>query len=138
MESRGVYEPETIEEARHAYEEMIPAAKVVVRETASAMGFDSEEYENRVTNDVVETARDALFASLLLVRSGSREEFEEWCTDRPAYSHEVFGSENVDRIVWHTAPFDKSIVAATFQDAADAATGTLRRQAFGRLYRERL
>lgn len=138
METTGVYEPATIEEARSAYEEAGPAAKVIVRETAVAMGFDRDEYRDRVTGDVVETARDALFASLLLVRVGSRAEFDDWCDDRPSYDREIAGSDGVDRVVWHAAPFAETIVAATFQDAREAAIGTLRRQAFGRVYRERL
>ena len=138
METTGVYEPETIEEARNAYREAGPAAKVVVRETASAMEFDSAEYESRVTSEVVETARDALFASLLSVRIGSREEFDEWCGDRPSYDRRVVGGENVDRVVWHAAPFAGKVVAATFQEAREAAVATLRRQAFGEIYRDRL
>lgn len=138
METTGVYEPETIGEAQEAYREAGPAAKVVVRETASAMEFDSAEYESRVTSDVVETARDALFASLLVVRIGSREEFEEWCGERPSYDSRLVGGENVDRVVWHAAPFAKRVVAATFQDAREAAIATVRRHAFGEIYRNRL
>lgn len=137
METTGVYEPETVEEARAAYEEVGPAAKVVVRETAVAMDFDREEYRDRVTGEVVETARDALFASLLLVRVGSRAEFEGWCEDHPSYARRIAGSDDVDRVVWHAVPFAETIVAATFQDAREAAIGTLRRQAFGEVYRSR-
>lgn len=138
METAGVYEPETIEAARAAYEEVGPAAKVVVRETASAMAFDREEYDERVTSEVVETARDALFASLLLVRVGSREEFDGWCAERPDYDRQVVGGENVDRVVWHTAPFAETILGATFQEAREAAVGTIRRQAFGQVYRDEI
>jgi len=45
----------------------------------------------------------------------------------------VAGSDNVDRVVWHA--FDGEAVAATFQQEEQAAISTLRRQAFGRLYR---
>lgn len=138
MDTTGVYEPATIEEARTAYEEVGPAAKTVVRETAVAMGFDREEYRDRVTSEVVETARDALFASLLLVRIGDREAFDDWCADRPSYDRVIAGSEDVDRVVWHAAPFAETIVAATFHEAREAAVGTLRRQAFGKVYRDRL
>lgn len=129
--------PDTVEEARAAYREVGPAAQEVVRETARAMGFDAEEYRERVSSDVVETAREALFASLLTVRVGTTEEFDDW---RAGYDGDctVIGSEQVDRAVWHTVPFADAAVVATFQEEEDAAVSTLRRQAFGRHYRDRL
>lgn len=136
METEGVFSPETVEEAREAYDSVGPAAQVVVRETAKAMDFDRDEYRERVTSDVVMTARDALFASLLVVSVGEREEYEAWCDDHPDYEVHEVGSENVDRVVWHVAPFAETAVAATFQHEREAAVGTLRRQAFGRIYRE--
>ncbi|SDN01445.1 hypothetical protein SAMN04487949_3168 [Halogranum gelatinilyticum] len=135
MEREGVYAPETEAEARAAYEDTGPAAKVVVRETVTAMDFDREEYKSRVTGDVVETARDALFASLLVVSVGTREEFDAWCEEHPDYEVHEAGSENVDNVVWHVAPFAETAVAATYQQEREAAVGTLRRQAFGRIYR---
>lgn len=135
MEREGVYEPETVEEAREAYESAGPAAQVVVRETVRAMEFDREEYHERVTSDVVETARDALFASLLTVSVGTREEYEAWCDEHPDYEVRETGNENVDSVVWHVAPFAETVAAATYQHERDAAVGTLRRQAFGRIYR---
>jgi hypothetical protein len=137
METEGVFDPETLAAAREAYESVGPAAQTVVRETASAMDFDREEYRDRVTSDVVETARDALFASLLVVHVGDREAFEAWCADADV-DVTVLGSDEVDRVVWHVAPFADAAVAATFQAERDAAVATLRRQAFGRLYRDRL
>ncbi|MEF8856567.1 MAG: DUF5809 family protein [Haloplanus sp.] len=139
MTTEGVFEPETLADARDAYESVGPAAQTVVRETASAMEFDREEYRDRVTSEVVETARDALFASLLVVHVGDREAFESWreATDADL-DLTVFGSEDVANVVWHAAPFADAAVAATFQDERDAAVATLRRQAFGRLYRDRL
>lgn len=134
MRTEGVFAPETEAEAREAFESVGPAAQVVVRETAKAMEFDREEYSQRVTGEVVETARDALFASLLSVHVGDREAFEEWQADHPDYDCHVNGSPNVDRVVWHAAPFVERAVAATFQNEAEAAVGTLRRQAFGRIY----
>jgi hypothetical protein len=47
------------------------------------------------------------------------------------------GSPNVDRVAWHAAPFADEAVATTFQNEREAAVGTLRRQAFSRLYRPR-
>jgi hypothetical protein len=137
MHTEGTFAPETVEAARERYESLGPTAQVVVREVARAMGFDREEYRDRVTEDVVLTARDALFAGTLAVTVGTREEFEDW---REGYDGEVHvaGSENVDRAAWHAAPFAGRAVAATFQSEESAAVGTLRRQAFGRLYRDEL
>lgn len=134
-DTTGWIDPDSEAEAREAYEALEPAARTVVSETAKAMEFDASEYETRVTSEVVETVRDALFASLLAVTVGSREAFEEWRAD---YGGEVveIGSGNVDRVVWHAPGFGDEAVAATFQDEAEAAVATLRRQAFGRLYRE--
>lgn len=138
MRTEGVFSPETESEAREAFESVGPAAQVVVRETAKAMEFDREEYDERVTGEVVETARDALFASLLSVHVGTREEWETWQDDHPATDTHVNGSESVDNVVWHVAPFAETAVAATYQQKEEAAIGTLRRQAFGRLYADLL
>lgn len=138
METEGLFAPETAAAARERYESVGPAAQVVVREVATAMEFDQAEYRERVTGGVVETARDALFASLLEVRVGSREAFDDWCDDHPEYEVHVTGSENVERVVWHAAPAAGAIVAATFHGERDAAVNTLRRQAFGRVYRDLL
>ena len=134
MHTEGWFAPETVEEAREQYESVGPAAQTVVREVARAMSFDRDEYADRVSSDVVETARDSLFASLLEVHVGTREEYASW---REAYDGEVIehGSDSVDNVAWHVGP-DGRAVAATFQSKPDAAVGTLRRQAFGRLYRD--
>jgi hypothetical protein len=137
METEGLFEPETLAEAREAYESVGPAARTVVRETARAMEFDREEYADRVTGEVVETARDALFASLLAVRVTDREAFEDW-RDASETTVTVQGSPDVPRVVWHVAPFADEAVAATFAEERDAAVSTLRRQAFGQVYRDRL
>jgi hypothetical protein len=136
METEGVFDPETLADAREAYESVGPAARTVVRETATAMDFDRDEYRERVTSDVVETARDALFASLLVVRVGDREMFDAWRADADA-DVTLLGSEAVENVVWHVAPAGEAL-AATFQNEREAAVGTCRRQAFGRLYRDRL
>ncbi|MCH7659878.1 MAG: hypothetical protein IH933_04640 [Euryarchaeota archaeon] len=133
VETDGWLAPETPEDAREQYESLGATAQVVTREVAKAMSFDREEYSERVTDEVVETARDALFASLLEVHDGSREAFEERHEGFDG-EVEVLGSENVDRVVWHT--FDGEAIAATYQNEPEAARGTLRRQAFGRLYRD--
>ena len=136
MHTNGSFSPETMTEARECYEALGPAAQTIVRETARAMDFDREEYETRVTSEVVETARDALFASLLEVLVGTREEYERWLD---GYDGEVLeaGHEAVDYVVWHAGP-DDDAVAATFQREEEAAVATLRRQAFGHLYRDEL
>ncbi|ELY83382.1 DUF5809 family protein [Natrinema pallidum] len=136
MHTVGTFTFESIDDARTQYESVGPAAQTVVREVAKAMEFDREEYDERVTGDVVETARDALFATLLEVRVGSRGEFDDWCESYDGTVTTV-GHENVDRVVWHAGP-DGEAVAATFQTEEDAAVATLRRQAFGRLYRDRV
>lgn len=134
-DTTGWIDPETEAEARAAYDSLEPTAGTVVRETAKAMEFDQAEYETRVTPAVIETVRDALFAGLLVVTVDSRNAFEDWRVD---YEGEVveIGSGNVDRVVWHAPGFTDEAVAATFQDKPEAAIGTLRRQAFGRLYQE--
>jgi hypothetical protein len=140
MDTEGEFAPATAAAARERYEALGPTAQVVVKEVAKAMAMDADEYERRVTSDVVETARDVLFASLLEVHVGSREAYEDWLADAD-YDDEAVrevGSEHVDNVVWHAAPAAESVVAASFQDERRAAVGTLRRQAFGRLYRDLL
>lgn len=134
MEMHGFFAPETEAEARDRCEAVGPAAQTVVRETARAMAFDADEYDERVTGEVVETARDALFASLLEVRTGTREEYEDWLADRDREVVEE-GSENVSRVAWHDA-LGETVVAATYESERRAAVATLRRQAFGRVYRD--
>jgi hypothetical protein len=138
MDDDGVFAPATVEEAREAYESVGPAAQTVVREAAKAMDFDGSEYERRVTSEVVETARDALFASLLRVHVGGTAEYDSWLDDHPDYEAVTLGSEDVSRVVWHPVPFAETVVAATFENQPEAAVGTLRRQAFGRIYRDHL
>jgi hypothetical protein len=137
MHTVGSLTPKTEAEAREAYESAGPTAQLLVKEVAKAMGFDRDEYRDRVDSDVVETARDVMFAAELAVRIGTREEYEAWTETFDGDVFEV-GNENVDNVVWHEAPFAGEAVAATFQNEEDAAVGTLRRQALGRIYRERL
>jgi hypothetical protein len=133
MERRGRIDPDSEAAAREWYETLGSVAQTTTREVARAMELDREEYDRRVTGDVVATAREAIFASLLAVTVGSREEFETWRADYGGTVH-VVGSGNVDRVAWHAGPTGEA-VAATFQDEPEAAVGTLRRQAQGRLYR---
>jgi hypothetical protein len=137
METEGTLSPESIAEATEAFEDAGPTAQQVVREAAKAMEFDREEYRERVTGEVVERARNVLFADRLAVTVGTREEFDEWVDAHVDYEVIELGSEDVDRVVWHAAPFAETVVAATYQNEREAAVGTLRRQAFARLYRPR-
>jgi hypothetical protein len=135
MDTRGLLAPETAAAARDHYETLGPAAQTVTKEVAKAMAFDREEYRDRVTTDVVGTARDALFASLLRVQTGTREEFEEWLESHSGLAPHVEGSDHVDRRAWHPVPFADRVAAVTFQNEPAAAVGTVQRQAFGRHYR---
>ena len=137
-ETRGLLAPETEAEVRQQFEAVGPPAQTVTREVARAMEFPKEEYQERVTGEVVETARDALFASLLQVGVGDREEFEAAKRDHPDAEVVENGSENVDGVAWHYVPFADVLVATTFQDEPDAAVATLRRIAFGKFYRDAL
>ncbi|MFB6135900.1 MAG: DUF5809 family protein [Halobacteriaceae archaeon] len=134
METRGLLAPETETEVRERYEDVGGAAQTVTREVARAMAFDRAEYRERVTGDVIETARDALFASLLVVHLGDREEFEAACADRPDYDVRESGNPNVESVAWHVAPVAETVAAATYQDEPDAAAAALRRQVHGRVY----
>lgn len=135
MDVHGFLAPETPDDVREAYADVGPAAQTVTREVAKAMEFDPDEYGDRVTGDVVETARDALFASLLRVQSGTREEFEAW-VDGTDYDVVENGSEDVENVAWHLVPFENTVVTATYQNEPEAARGTLRRIVHGKFYRE--
>ncbi len=137
METAGYIRPTSRSDARAIYEELGPAAKQVTREVALAMDFDPEEYDERVTGEVVTTARDVLFSTLLAVEHGSRAAFEDWRDEAPQSEYDVHveGAEHVDHVAWHASPFAETVVAATYQDEPAAAVATLRRIAWGRLYR---
>ena len=135
METEGQFSPTTVAAARERYESLGPTAQVVVKEVAKAMDLSADEYRERVTGEVVETARDVIFAESLAVTVGSRAEFEDWRADAD-HTVEVVGADTVDNVVWHAPDFAETAVAATYQSEREAAVGTLRRQAFGRLYSE--
>ena len=135
MHTEGSFAPASADEARERYESLGSTAQVVVKEVARAMAFDPDEYEERVTADVVATARDVLFAEELQVSVGTAAEFDEWRADFDG-DVEVIGTDSVDNVAWHAAGFADQAVAATFQDEPDAAVGMLRRQAFGRIYQD--
>lgn len=140
MHTEGRFLPESVAAAADRYEDLGPTAQVLVREVAKAMDFDADEYDRRVTADIVATAREVLFAEQLRVHVGTRAEYEDWKAeaehDFDAWTVDEIGSEAVDNVAWHAAPAVKVLVAATFQDEEAAAVGTLRRQAVGRCYRD--
>jgi len=133
MHTEGTLSPETVAEASDRYEQLGSTAQVVVKAVAKSMEFDREEYGERVTGDVVETAREAMFGEQLRVRVGTREEFDEW-RETADHEVEVLGADNVEHVAWHAPPFADEAIAATFQNEADAAVATLRRQAVARIY----
>ncbi len=135
MHTVGVLSPETPEGVRETYAALEQPAAVVVREVARSMAFDPEEYDRRVTDDVIATAQDALFASLLVVAVGDRAEYDDWRAEFTGELREI-GSPNVDRVAWHA--FDGRAIATTFQSDTEAAVATLQRQAYGDFYREHL
>ena len=137
MDTKGRLRPATADAARETYAELTPAAKVATREATKAMGFDSDEYDERVTSGVIESVRDAIFASLLEVHVAERSAFDGWLDGRDA-TVVLAGSDRAPRVVWHDPAMTDTVVAATFGDERAAAVGTLRRQAFGRVYRELL
>ncbi len=136
METRGVLAPETRPDAREAFEELGPAAQTVTSEVAKAMGFERTEYRNRVSEEVVATAREALFASLLVVHVGSATSFESWLDEAGDPEVQLEGNRHVDRRAWHPVEPAEAVAAVTFHEEPDAAVATVRRQAFGRFYRE--
>ncbi|GAA0206262.1 DUF5809 family protein [Halobaculum roseum] len=128
MDTEGTLAPATPAEAREEYETLVPAAKVAVREAAKAMEFDREEYADRVTGEVIETVRDALFASLLEVHVGTREEYEAWLDDHPEYEPDMAGSDNVDNVVWHPVAFAPDSEGERSESSGRAGSGAGREQ----------
>jgi len=135
METEGLLEPETRAQVQERYSGLGPAADEMVRAATRAMGFDTEEYDERVTDEVRVATQQALFASLLTVRVGTRAEYERW---RESHGGELveLGSGDATNVVWHDPPWTDEAVAATFRNERRAAVGTLRKQAFGHLYSE--
>ena len=137
MQEEGTLAPDGWSAARERFEALGPTARTVVREVANSMEFDREEYDERVTSEVVETARRALFAEQLTVRVADDAAFESWRQDADVEVH-VVGHDEAERVAWHVAPAAGRAVAATFQSEPEAAVSTVRRMAFNRIYREEL
>lgn len=138
MDERGFLAPETRKAVQDAFESVGPAAQTVTKEVAKSMGMDREEYRERVTGDVVGTARDAMFAELLRVYVGTSQEYGDWMADHPDYVEDRHGSEDVEHVAWHPIQPTETVVVATYQNEPDAAVSTLRRIAFGGHYRDLL
>jgi hypothetical protein len=134
MDTEGSVAPATAEAARDRFDEVAPAAAAATSEVAKAV-LDADEFDDRVTEDVVARAHEAIFAAQLRVQVGTRAEYEDWLADRDVETVEL-GSDNVDNVAWHHAPFAETVVAATYSAQREAAVETLRRQAMGRLYAE--
>lgn len=99
METRGTFAPETRADALEYYEEVGPVAQVVVREATKAMSFGADEYDERVTPEVIRTARDATFAEMLVVHVGEEGEFDDWLAESEFDEDDVvrIGSDNVEQ-----------------------------------------
>ncbi len=136
-ETYGTFEPDSWAAAAARYDHLGSTAQVVVRAVTKSMAFDREEYDRRVDSDVLETARQAIFAEALAVDVADRATFDAW---REAYPQdvEIAGSDTVGNVAWHVSAPAETAVAATFENEPEAAVGTVRRIAFNRLYRERL
>ena len=137
IQREGCYEPETAEALQNAYSETGSAAQAVLKAAAKAMEFEASEYDERVTDAVLETAHEALFASLLVVYRGPRNAFETWCENHQ-YSVDLAGSDSVESVAWHPVALNETVVAASYQHEPEAAAATVRRRAFGQCYRQQL
>lgn len=135
MQTVGYVCPETEAEARGTYEEIGPAARTISREVALALGFDESEYAERMSSEVVGTTRDAVFGALLRVHTDTMDGFETWREEHQGWDVRMEGSEPVEHVAWHPAPVTDSVVATTYQDEREAAVATLRRIAWGSVYR---
>ncbi|WP_436935688.1 DUF5809 family protein [Halovenus marina] len=135
MDTEGVFAPETAAAAHERFQSFESAANTALRTLGRELGMGTDEYTERMTEDVRLATQEAMFASLLEVHVGTRSEYEMWLDDHEFEAVEV-GTESVDNVVWHAPPFAERAIAATFQSEREAAVGTLRTQAFGRLYRD--
>lgn len=136
METVGYVLPETEDEVREIFDELEPAAHEVVGAIARRLP-DGWDQGTGIPEDIYRTGHEALFGSLLVVTTGSMKDFGSWNTDGPYadYAVNIEGSEHVDHIAWHAAPATEEIIAATYQHERSAAVATLRRIAWGRVYR---
>lgn len=135
MQLRGMFTPETATAARERYESLALPAETVTKELAEAGTGSADAYREFLTPEVLDTAQQSLFAGLLAVRVGSREEYEEWLADHEDLTPTLAGHESVARRAWHPINPRDAVAAVSFEDSPDAAVATVRRQAFGKHYR---
>ncbi|MFW6004214.1 MAG: DUF5809 family protein [Halodesulfurarchaeum sp.] len=135
METRGHLSPATEDAVRETYESLAGAAETVTKEIAEANAETREDYRELTDSGTVETARQALFASLLEVQVGTVAEYESWLAEHDELEPELAGTEPVSGRAWHPVWARDAVVAASFEDRPDAAVGAVQRQAFGRHYR---
>jgi hypothetical protein len=135
METRGHFAPATDAAVREAYDSLARVAETVTKEIAEANTDTRADYRRLTDTETVETAQEALFASLLEVQVGSTEAYEEWIDQHPDFEVEFAGTEPVPNRAWHPVRPRGTVVAVSFQDAPDAAVAAVQRQAFGRHYR---
>ncbi len=135
MDTAGVFAPRSTAEARDQFESVAQAAETVTKEIAEAGTESTEAYERLVDPTVVETAQQALFASLLEVHTGTREAYEHWLDSHDVTETSMAGTETVPHRAWHPVWPESAVFAVSYQDRPEAAIATLRRQAFGQRYR---
>ena len=138
MRIDGFLTPESARAAQEAYAALAVPARDVTRAVVMAMDIEVDDYHDLVEETVIDAAREAQFGSLLEVRTADREAFDEWC-DRPEHAEltvTVEGSEQVANVAWHVAPSVGRVIAATYESQREAAVSTLRRLAWGRIYRD--
>ncbi|MFT4880794.1 MAG: hypothetical protein ACI9CA_000358 [Natronomonas sp.] len=134
METEWLFAPETAAEVRERYNSLEPTAETTVKQVARAMEFGSEGCDERVTEAVVETAQEVPSAALLAAQVGDRGGFKRWPAEHEDWTVVEFGGEHTDRAVWHATPVTETVVVTGFYGQRQAAAGTLRRQAFGRIH----
>ena len=138
MRIDGFLTPESAPAAHDAYEALAVPARDVTRAVVMAMDIEGDDYRQLVDESVTGAAQEAMFGSLLEVRTADREAFDHWC-DRPDNAEltvTMEGSEHVANIAWHEAPSVDRVIAATYESQREAAVSTLRRLAWGRIYRD--
>ncbi len=135
MKTRGQIAPETEAAVREEYEAPAKSAETVTKEIAKANTDTRAAYNELVDSATVETAQQSIFASLLEVHVGSVEEYDSWLAAHEDFEVVLAGTKPVPRRVWHPVWPRDAVVAVSFQERADAAVATVRRQAFGRHYR---
>jgi len=134
MQTTGYIEAPTPEAVAEEFQSVASSAGTLTSTIAKSMDVDSADYDELVTDDVVQRAHVTLFAALLRIQQADREAFEEWCESHPAYEPEIHGSEAVEGVAWHAAPVADVVVATTFATEPDAAVETLRRIAWSEVY----